>query len=469
MPTVEINITGATYRSRSRPLSSQVTRNFYPEVVDNPNGKSQFVLHSFPGLSLLGTATGVDRGMFEHLGVLYKVTHTVLYSVDAMGAHTSLGTIDGTARCIFDGIGSNVVIANGSGRVYQYNGSNVTEITDPDLESPNSVAHLNNQIIYDGDGGRFATSDVGDATSINGLNYATAESNADDLIRPYVFNQVAYMMGDKTIEPWYNSGNGSPPFDRIEGGIIPVGLAARYSVANNDQFMYFVGDDNEVYRVQGQSSEKVSTISESRQIAGFTAVTDAIGWCFSLEGQNFYSLTFPAANKTLCFSERAKLWFELSTGISGGRWRGNSYAYAYRKHLIADYQNGNIYELDLDTFTDNEEVIQRTRDTGPLHGGVLGAPGKWVEMDRFELIMETGVGIISGQGSDPTVMLSFSDDGGRTFSTEMQGKVGRLGQFQYKVEWHALGGFYERIIRVQTSDPVFYSIHSAAADLNIGI
>lgn len=469
MPTVPINITGASYKSISRPLSDQVTRNFYPQIVDDPSAKSPFVLQSFPGMTLFGTAAGLDRGMFEHLGTLYKVTHTTLYSVDDEGTHTSLGTILGTGRCIFDGIGSNVALTNGSGVPYVWNGSTLTEVTDIDLETPNALAHLNNQIIYDGDGGRFATSDVGDATSISSLNYATAESNADDLKRPYVFNQLAYMMGDKTIEPWWNSGVGNPPMDRIEGGIIPIGLLAIHSVSNNDQFMYFLADDNDIYRVQGSNSIKVSTIYISRTIAGFSTVADAIGWCFSWQGDNFYKITFPSEDKTFCYSESANQWFELSSGISGGRSIANSYAYAYRKHLVADYRNGNIYEWDIDNYTENGAVIQRTRDTGPLHGGLLGAPGKWIEMDRFELILETGVGTTSGQGSDPVVMLSTSDDGGRTYSTEIWGKVGKLGQYLYKVEWHALGGFFERNIRIQTSDPVRYSIHSAAADLRIGI
>lgn len=469
MATVPINITGASYKARSLPLSAQKTQNLYPELVDNQSAKSRFVLQSFPGMKLFGSATGTDRGAFEHLGTVYRVLSTTLYSVNSSGAHTSLGTIDGTARCIFDGIGSNVVIANGSGKVFQYDGSTVTEITDVDLETPLCVAHINNQIIFDGDGGRFASSDVGDATSISGLNYATAESNADDLIRPYVFNQILYLFGDKTTEPWYNSGVGNPPFDRIEGGIIPIGLLARYSVANNDRLMYFLGDDNEVYAVQGSNAQKVSTIAISRTIAEFSQVADAIGWCFSLEGQNFYKITFPSAGKSFCYAESSGHWFELSSGLDGGRARANSHVFAFRRNLVGDSESGNLYEWDIDTFTEAGETILRVRDTGPLHGELVGAPGKRIEMDRFELIMETGVGILSGQGSDPVIMLQTSDDGGKTWSTERWGKVGKLGKFMIKVEWHALGSFFERIIRLKMTDPVFFSIHSAAADLRAGI
>jgi hypothetical protein len=161
--------------------------------------------------------------------------------------------------------------------------------------------------------------------------------------------------------------------------------------------------------------------------------------------------------------------FEWSSGPDGGRTIANSYAYAFRKHLLGDYSSGNIYELDVDTYTNNGEEIIRVRDTGPLHGGLINAPGKTVEMNRFELIMQTGTGILTGQGSDPVVMLSFSDDGGQTFGTEIWGNVGKMNAKQWKVEWFNLGSFESRIIRVKTSDPVYYSIHSAAADIFVGI
>lgn len=462
---VPINITGQSYKSRSRPLSSQFTQNWYAEVVENQSAKSDYVLMPFPGMKAFGSAAGSDRGMLYHKSVLYKVTGTTLYSVSPSGAHASLGTIPGQSRCILVGIGSNVVVVT-QGAAYQYNGTNVAEITDGDLETPNSAAHLNNQIIYDGDGGRFASSDVGDATSISGLNYATAESNADDLIRVYVHNQLLYLLGDDTIEVWWNSGIGSPPFDRVEGGIIEIGLGALYSVASNSDFMYFLGSDSHVYRVNGAQEQRVSTAAIHREISGYATVSDAIAFCFELQGQSFYCLSLPGQDRTLLYSEQTG-WSDLSSG--GGRTFANSYAFAYRKHLVADRRSGNIYEWDLDTFTDAGETIIRIRDTGPIHGGLFGQPGKRIEMNRFELIMETGRGLLSGQGLNPKISLQVSDDGGRTWSTERWASVGKQGEFQLSVFWTALGSFTERLFRVRCSDPVFYSIHSAGAEIEIGI
>jgi len=324
-------------------------------------------------------------------------------------------------------------------------------------------------MIYDGDNGRFATSDAGDATSINGLNYAAAESNADDLLRVYRFNQLLLNFGAKTMEPWYNSGAGNPPYDRIEGGILSVGISAIYSVSNNDNFVYWLGDDRQVYRTTGQDrGQAVTTTALAHEIAGYSTVSDAVGNAFTFDGQNFYMLTFPTENKTWCFSESVG-WFELSSDISGGKYRGSSIAHAYGKNIVADEATGDLYELDSNTYDENGEATIRVRDTGVFHGGLIGAPGVDIEFNRFELIMEAGVGLISGQGSEPVVMLETSDDGGRTWSTEMWGQVGKLGDFMYKIEWSALGSAASRIFRVKTSDPVFYSIHSATVDVEAGI
>lgn len=471
---VPLNITGGSYQSRSRPLSAQVTRNFYPELQDELAAYDQYVLQPWPGLKLFGPlfgpSAGPDRGMLEHKGVLHKISGIKFYTVASTGDHTYIGDVVGSGQCILTGFGDNVEIATAEGVVYEFDGSTITETTDVDLETPVSVWHLNNQALYDGDGGRFVSSSVGDATVINSLDYATAESNADDIVRGYAFKQKSWLFGEKTIEPWFNSGVGRPPFDPVTGGIITIGLAARASVSNNDNFMYFLGDDRRVYRIaEAAQFAPVSNIALSTAFASYATVSDAIGFCFTMQGQNFYHLAFPTEDKTWVYSEPVGQWFELSRSGSTGRGLPNSYAFAYGKHLVGDYQNSNIYELDVDTYTENSLPMTRTRDTGPLHAGLVKAPGREIELNRFELILERGVGTLSGEGLDPDIMLSLSIDGGKTFGTEYWTKIGKSADFLQKVEWQGLGRFAEGIIRIHTSDPVPYTIIGANADIEIAI
>lgn len=466
---IPINVTGPSSESRSRVLSSQKTLNLYPEAIG-----SDFILNSFPGLADFSTGNGPCRGAFEHLNTFYQVSGQNLYSIATDGSRTNIGSIPGTGRCIFDGIGDNIVIVT-EGLVYESGGATVTPITDSDLESPSACGHLNNQIIYDGDGGRFATSDVGDASSISGLNYGTAESNADNLIRPFVYDKIAWMMGDKTLEPWENTGTGNPPFSPILGAIIQVGLGALYSVAKNDNGFYFLGDDKRIYFVQGVQETNVTTINLANVIEGFDTIDDAEGNCFQFQNQNFYVITFPTERRSFCFSESVGIengWFELSSATSESeRYIGSSFVYFNNKTYVTDSSNGNIYELDKDTFDEFGNAIIRIRDTGTFHGGLIGAAGKLLTMNRLELILETGVGTSEQDedGEGPYVILSWSDDGGRTWSTEQMASVGQAGQFNQKVEWFGLGSFFRRILRFRMSDSVFWCIHSAAADVDVAL
>jgi len=98
---------------------------------------------------------------------------------------------------------------------------------------------------------------------------------------------------------------------------------------------------------------------------------------------------------------------------------------------------------------------------------MIGQPGKRLEMSSFELIMKKGVGLISGQGENPRIMIEYSIDGGDSWATGTWAKVGRQGQTNIKVKWDRMLQFDDLIIRLSTSDPVYYSLQSASIDLRL--
>jgi hypothetical protein len=466
---VPLNFTGGTYLDRSRSLISEVCKNFYPKMFDdNQNVKSKYVLQNWVGLKSFASVTppvaGASRGLFEHQNVLYHIVGNYLYKIlNGTSTHILVGLVNGNTPCIIRGFGNGIVIASEAVAFY-YDGTTLQQVVDADLESPNTLDVLNSQVIYQGNDGRFAVSAVGDALDLPALNYATAESNADDLQRVFSYNQRLYLFGEKTIETWWNSGSGSPPFDPVEGGLIQRGTPAKYSVASNDNDVFFISDDRQVFSLSGQ---KLSTKYLNRLMRDHD-VSDAEGFCMTLEGQDFYVLNIPSAYKTFVCPIGGE-WFQWSYGDSDGRALINNYAFFNGKHLGSSYQDGALYELDFDTYDDAGDPIIRVRDSQVIHAGLFGKDGKKIFASRLELLLDVGVGITSGQGSDPEIMLSFSDDGGRTFSTERRAKIGKVGQFRQRVEWHALGSFVNRIFRLSISDPVYVSIHSAVLDLEIGL
>lgn len=470
---IPINITGGTSEHRSRPQSKQVCRNWWPQIQEG-DGASKYILDSFPGLSTPWSAgSGIERGMYAHRGILYKVTGTTLSSISSTGVRTTLGTITGTDRCVIEGLKNSVIIVSG-GDVWEWNQDTTTLSAGValDFESPFTVAVLNNQAIYDGFEDRWVTSDVGEPLTIDGLNYATAESNSDKLVRVYVFSQKLFLLGQLTTETWWNSGTGNPPFERMEGGLYQIGCGARYSVAHTDRAMYFLGDDRNVYSISDAGvNDNILPANLVREISNFGAYSDAIGWTMRFHKQNFYILKFPAANKTYAYPEGGQ-WFELNSSTydlatETGRYRGNSYAYCYNKHLVAD-EDGNVLILSEDYFTENGDTIIRVRDSAPIHGGLFDAPGKNIELSEITLVMETGTG--TEPYPDPMVTLAVSTDGGRTFGIDRMASIGIAGEYQKEVKFHGINAVGQIIVlRVSVSDPVYWCIHSAGADIEIGV
>lgn len=466
--TFPINITGPSYQSRSRPLSSQETKNFYHAVVEA--GKDQYVLHSFPGLKLEGTATGgADRGMRAMAGVGFRVVGNTLYEFNAAGTHFNKGTIPGSNRCILSDDGFNLIIVSDSG-VFQYDGTSVTTVTDSNIVGSTAVTYLNSQMIYTNPP-LFVVADPDIPNQASGLNAASADSAAGVLVHSYAFQQTLYNLTTTANEPWWNSGTGKPPFDRIDNQIMEVGCAAVRSVAHTDEFLYWLGDDLAIYQASGGTKRRVSTPAISNAISKFNDISDAISFTVTFENMNFYVLSFINDDQTWILNEGLGTngWDDISSGTQGGVYQGTSLINVYDKNYVADINNGNLYTLDIDTYQNNGEIIQRRRVTSSVNGKLLGAPGKEVEIDRFQVIMEKGVGLITGQGEDPQIMIDISFDGGKSWNEQGFADTGRLGETQILVELFPQGRrvFHDAIFRLTTSDGVPYEIFSAAVDLRL--
>lgn len=470
---VPINLTGGDYQHKSPALSKQMTRNFWPQAQQNQKTKSPYILQSFYGLKEWSNPNlqGICRGQISNQGVLYRVIGNTLYQVLSGGEHTSLGTISGSNRCIFSSMGSQIIVNNGSGIVYVWDGERLQQNTDENLGSPNGATVLNNQAIYDsGTGQGFDVSDVGKPLTINGVNNAQAESESDALVIPYAFRETLYLFGDKTIELWWNSGQGNPPFDKIQGAVIKMGLEAKYSVADNPDYIFFLGTDNQFHTLTGGASSvdtPISTPAMAKIIEGYSVKNDCIGWTMQLEGQWFYVATFPTEDVTWVYPIGGE-WFEWGSSLHG-RIRANSYVNIFGKHLVGDFESGKLYELDAETYTDADEEIIRTRISAPIHGGLFKQDGKEFEINELEILLQTGVGVVSGQGSDPFLMIAVSRDGGRTFGTERFLRVGKMGE-RMKVRAKNFGRFEnDCVIRVRVSDPIYWAIYNAKADVEVCI
>jgi hypothetical protein len=186
-----------------------------------------------------------------------------------------------------------------------------------------------------------------------------------------------------------------------------------------------------------------------------------------MDGHSYYVLTFPTALATWVYDASTGLWHERDSRVSDasiGRWRATCYAKAYGKHLIGDYSTGTVWELSTSVYAEASESLVRTIQCPPLY-----SEGKRAFMYSLEVDMEVGVGLASGQGSDPMVMLQWSDDGGRTWSAEitagMGTSIGAIGEYRTRVTFNRLGSFRQRTLRLSVSDPVKCVIYGINAEI----
>jgi hypothetical protein len=459
---VELPVVGPTYTNRSLSVGNQHTQNFYIEA----NAEAA-ALMPFPGLkSFATTGTSYARGLCVYNDELYAVTGTELYTVSQSGASTLIGTIPGTDRVTMVDDGGSLVIATGSTKPYQYDGTTITAGVDADLPDARTVAHINDRVIYEQSTG-IAFADLGIPLTVNSANVLLANTRADDVKAVITHRQQVFTFGTKTIEPSYFTGSGTPPYSRVNNAVQEIGTTAPYSIDSNKEFIYFLGSDRRVYRMSGLNSQAIDNPAIGQAIQGYSDVSDAYGVCITADGQNWFLLSFPTGGATWLFNEASGFWTSLAYGVDDAQHLICDYAYIYDKHLVSDRRNGNIYELDFDTFTDNGDVIQRQRATQSIDSRLLGGePGKQLYMNYLELEFETGVSLVSAEAQ---IIMQYSDDDGRTWSQEYWQSIGEQGDFEKRVRWFGFERFYKRRFRFTMTDPVKWVLIRLIADVEVGL
>ena len=133
------------------------------------------------------------------------------------------------------------------------------------------------------------------------------------------------------------------------------------------------------------------------------------------------------------------------------------------EHLVGDFENGAVSALGLDTYMDNGVPIRRLRTTQTMEKEQRRIRYGWLQVD-----METGVGLITGQGSDPQLMLRYSDDGGHTWSNTKFASAGAIGNYRARARFLRLGAARNRVWEITMTDPVKFAVFGGIANAEVG-
>lgn len=452
---------GGSYQARSAAFDAEQCVNLYPEM-GSQTSKSVAALIGTPGKRLWSTlAGGPVRGLLRfNASVGVAVVGPNVYTVDGVGVGTLCGTMSTQSSVV--GMASNgqvvMIVAGPDGYVLDPVGGTLVPLTDPDFTGADTVQFTDGYFVFNKPNtGQFQITSLY-GTSVDGLDFATAEGAPDRLLSLLVDHREIWLFGETSTEVFFNSGNADFPFERINGAFIEQGCAAKFSPAKMDNTVYWLTADERghgmVQRAQGYSPQRVSTHAVEYAIAQMSRIDDAVAYTYQQEGHSFYVLNFPTAKKTWVYDAATALWHERA-------WRSpldNSFAQDRAichmsfadKNIVGDWETGNLYSMELDYFTDNGDPIARVRACPHI----ADPDYKYQFFSSLQVDMQTGVGLTTGQGSDPKAMLQWSTDGGYSWSNELWASIGKIGERRSRVKWRRLGRSRDRVFRVTITDPI---------------
>lgn len=381
-----------------------------------------------PGLKAFGTtAHSGPRGFILIGSTLYQaLSGKLVRFTSAGGAGTAVADLAGTADVFFAVNNKRptpdqaVVTENGA---FTFTSGSVTAWADADLPQPNAVCFVGGYFMFTIGDGRVFASGLNDVTQ-DSTHFATAESKPDTLRRPVPLGGQLLLCGANSMEVWGPPINATGfPFSYVH--TIQRGLAGAHAIAGfEDGFgrgILFVGDDNAVHLLNGYTAEKVSPPDLDRLIEAVSDKTTLKAMVYVSGGHAFWQLSAGTA-WTWTFDLNSGKWHERDS-YSLTRSRMHTSVFAFGKWLCGDTQSGNCVEIDRLTKTEIGNPLRARFESGP----VIKFPNR-IRVARADFNFATGVGIATGSDpseTDPAIEVSFSRDGGVTYSTPWIRKLGR--------------------------------------------
>lgn len=456
---MKIPLVGPSYQERSLPFDAQRSVNLFP--VFDKEGKEVSALYGTPGLALFATAgLGPIRGCFAAAnGRAFVVSNSGLYEISSGGAATLMGALDSSSGIVsIDENGLQLAVCDGISVYILIYATNIfSKAVDVDIPPAGTLTFIDGYFVISKVGsGSFYISALYDGMSWAPLDFATAESSPDELLRVYNAVGQLWLFGTKTTEIWTNTGASAFPFERISGAKMETGILAPHTAIAVDNSIFWVGRDNIgsgiVYRAQGFSPLRISTNAIEYILQQSPSPGTLRAYTYQQDGHTFYVITGGGLSTTLVYDISTQLWHERAYLNVFGDFEahlGSCGMFAFGGQLVGSRLNGKIYTMSLSLYSDdgNPLVAERTY----AH---LSEENTRIRYNQLEIAMETGVGLQSGQGSIPQITLRISKDGARTWSNEYATSFGAVGKYLTRAVFRRLGIATDVVFKIRITDPV---------------
>lgn len=437
---------GQSYKSSATSVDAESSYNLFPEVINGPGitPKSKFVLRRTPGLNLLQTLPdSPGRGKYTINGRDFAVAGGSFFELPTASTYIlrgsfATGSLPVQMKCNTVEI---CILADGLGYIFNLATNNFQQIVGQN-GFPAYAVSLDAIDTYFVVLGRN-TNQFGISSPLAGLLWSGVDFGSsqepDNAVALAQLHLYLWIFGQKETVIFQDSGNASFPFTRVSGSQIEQGCGAVDSPIIADNTLFWLGSDDRgpavAYRADGFLPTRVSTHAVEEAWQSYPRVDDCVTFPYQEGGHLFVLFHFPSANGGAgatwgldvaaggAWHERG--YWNVATGSYSAS-RARFHSYCFGKHMVSDYTNGNIYEMSRAFPTDAGAPIRWVRAAPNVTDG-----GKWLFFSYFELDMQTGGGL--PDGSTPQVMIRWSDDSGKTWSTPRQRSCGLIGEYGLRV------------------------------------
>ena len=436
--------------------------------------RARFALHGTPGKVLFANIGALpSRGIWSvdtlTTPLFFTVHGGTLYSVNNAGTSAIIGTLNTTTGDVsMADDGTRLVLVDGTdGWVYNMvTPAGLNRITDGNFTTtPTTVTWQDTYFIVTSAAAnkQFQLSATDDPTTWPAVNINYAGSGSGRIQTGLAEHSVLEIFGDFYVEFWNNAGFADFPFVRIPGAAQKFGLAARWSLFEYDNsiaglFKNRMGEVN-MSRMSGFGLDRLSNPELEFLINAYVDKADCRGFGYMLGGHPMAQFNFPTANKSWLYDGLMQEWSELQDADEDRDW-GHKYCNFINRRIVTDYRNGSIYRLDPATYDNNGAILPM--EVTSKH---LWNDDKSIGIHQLQVDLESGVGLATGQGSNPQIMLYISKDGGHQFVPWGWASMGPIGEYTTRAIWRNLGEAKDWVLRLRITDPVKRAITGASAEI----
>jgi len=454
-----------SYQVTSSLFSTSRCLNWIPTVAESQS-LSQHYLAQPPGITEIASLVGLFRGAIALDLISYFVQDNTFARLEIDDTVTVLNVaITGNQRVSMATNGRFIVIvADIDSFVFDSVTQLVTQITDVDFRQASQVVFKDGFFVFSAaDGDAFFNSALNDPFSYNALDFGSAEISPDQIVGLHVNRNELFVLGEETIELFQNVGGAGFPFVRVPGGNIQKGVYAKNSIIEFDNTFCFIGGGlNEraaIWRVTSSNSvNKISTNAIDFQLQKLSSdeIANAFSMTYQIDGQ--FIAIFNVGTNIFCYNATAStllgrsVWFEMDWSVGGIVRRLNQSIIYSTENLIG------VFDRSVLQFG---QSIRREMISQPFYGNDLP-----IFEGEFEVLMQTGLVL----GTDnPIVRYSYSDNGGKTFTSEFERRLGLKGEYEERIVWRRQGMFpITRVVKIEITDNVECNVMGMSATVEQG-